>query len=109
MTTGIAVCREEDYDALRAIIEDAHEIPTAWQDFIKQADAAQQFWEEQRHSVIKVEISQVRFCYDASSAAQRLTSRQCTVLPTLFPKAVLATDHKRQPNAPALAGSTFDR
>jgi hypothetical protein len=61
MIIGIAVCREEDYNALRAIIEDAHEIPTAWQDFIKQADAAQQFWKEQGNSVIRVEIAAPAF------------------------------------------------
>jgi hypothetical protein len=43
MTFDIAVCREEDYDALRAILKDAHEIPAAWQDFTRQADAAQKF------------------------------------------------------------------
>jgi hypothetical protein len=57
MTIGIAICREEDYDALRAILKAAHEIPTAWQDFMRQADAAQQFWKEQGHSVMKVEIT----------------------------------------------------
>jgi hypothetical protein len=55
-TIGIPWCREEDYDAFRAIFEDAHDLPLTWDEFARRAQDAEQHYQAQGQVVTRVYI-----------------------------------------------------
>lgn len=56
MAIGIPWCRQEDYDAFRAIFEDRRDLPLAWNEFIQRAQHAEKFWQDQGRIVERVDI-----------------------------------------------------
>ncbi len=53
---GIPWCREEEYDAFRAIFEDAKDLPPDWKAFADAAQQAEEFHKQQGYIVKRVYI-----------------------------------------------------
>lgn len=71
-TVGIAWCREEDYDALRAVIEHPNDLPATWRAFTQDAKFAEQFYKSQGKVVRRVYI-------DAPKLVAWCNSKGCRV------------------------------
>jgi hypothetical protein len=54
---GIPCCREEDYNALRAICEDANDMPSTWHEFFNLAQKAENSFLENGQSAARVNIN----------------------------------------------------
>jgi hypothetical protein len=58
---GLPWCREEDYDAFRAIFEDANNLPTLWKQFITPLEKAEQAFQADGQSVKRIYINPLTF------------------------------------------------
>ena len=61
MVIGIPWCREEDYDAFRAMFEDRDNLPLDWDKFVCIAQKAERLYRSQREIVERVYIDPNKF------------------------------------------------
>jgi hypothetical protein len=72
---GIPICREHDYDAFRAIFEDAHNLPGTWQEFMEIAQEHEEFYKEQGNRVVRVYIDPHTFPDWCAQRGRRVDAR----------------------------------
>jgi hypothetical protein len=58
---GIPWCWEEEYDAFRAIFEDAKDLPGGWEVFADSAEQAEEFYKQQGYVVKRIYIDSRTF------------------------------------------------
>ncbi|MGH7074496.1 MAG: hypothetical protein ACREFD_09895 [Stellaceae bacterium] len=58
---GIPWCREEDYNTLLSISEDAHDMPRTWKRFTELVEEVEQEWQTQGRTVRRVYINPYAF------------------------------------------------
>jgi hypothetical protein len=75
MPFGLPLCWKEDYRAFCAIFEDAHNLPGTWEEFMELAEAAEEHYQDQGHTVVRVYIDPRTFPEWCARNGHRVNAR----------------------------------
>jgi hypothetical protein len=77
LPVGIPWCREENYHAYRAMLEDGGQTPKTWELFAKITEEAEHDWEAKGNFVVRVEIDPRTFPGWCDFHGHRINTQSC--------------------------------
>ncbi len=74
---GLPWCREEDYNAFLAILQDANDWPTTWDNFVARMEKAERSFQESGQTVRRININPRTFPIWCASKGYRIDANAC--------------------------------